>query len=286
MSRSTSSQRSGSRKAFTLIELLVVISIIALLMSLLLPALRSAQKTALLVQGMGRERQLAAGIAAYLADHNDVTPAAWYNNLSGNSPHAAGQPVGGTLASGIPVWDSIGGAMRNHLSGDPRKLWRDPAAAHYEGPDDAWQYSGSHPLSGTASDDIFSPNFFYMSTAVWIQYSPNQSWFPQVWATRNIANVNVDRIHRSGSEVLLFVNESTSQETGTTDIYHRYVNHKTATDHDNFAYLDGHVETKTFTDLHGYLAAMPGPISQTQFGINFETTAAWPLADVLPPAIK
>jgi len=59
-------------KAFTLIELLVVISIIALLVSILLPALRMARKSAQTVQCMSNLRQMGIAAMQYTIDHSDV----------------------------------------------------------------------------------------------------------------------------------------------------------------------------------------------------------------------
>lgn len=60
------------RRGFTLIELLVVISIIAVLVAILLPALRAARETAISVQCLSNLRQSGIAAAAYAADHEGV----------------------------------------------------------------------------------------------------------------------------------------------------------------------------------------------------------------------
>jgi len=62
------------QSAFTLVELLVVISIIAILAALLLPALQSARVRAKVVQCASNERQIGAGMSAFLADHDGAYP--------------------------------------------------------------------------------------------------------------------------------------------------------------------------------------------------------------------
>ena len=58
-------------RAFTIIELLVVVSIIALLIGILLPAIGKARDQAKLSQSQGNLRNLAAANQAYAADWND-----------------------------------------------------------------------------------------------------------------------------------------------------------------------------------------------------------------------
>lgn len=59
-----------TRRAFTLIELLVVISIIALLISILLPALANARKSAQELLSLNNQRQIGVAGASYGSDHN------------------------------------------------------------------------------------------------------------------------------------------------------------------------------------------------------------------------
>ena len=62
------------RKAFTLIELLVVISIIALLIAILLPALGSTRQSAQQLQSTTHIRGLHQGMVVYSQDNNSYYP--------------------------------------------------------------------------------------------------------------------------------------------------------------------------------------------------------------------
>ncbi len=64
----------GSRIAFTLIELLVVISIIALLIGILLPALGRARQTARKAQCGSNLRQIGIAMFSYATESNDFIP--------------------------------------------------------------------------------------------------------------------------------------------------------------------------------------------------------------------
>lgn len=67
------------KKGFTLIELLVVISIIALLLSILMPSLTKAKEQAMILVCKSNFKQIGAGIHTYISSNNDRLPPTEYN---------------------------------------------------------------------------------------------------------------------------------------------------------------------------------------------------------------
>jgi prepilin-type N-terminal cleavage/methylation domain-containing protein/prepilin-type processing-associated H-X9-DG protein len=99
MKRSPVSSLSHRRGAFTLVELLVVIGIIALLISILLPALNRAKRAANSIKCMSNMRQIGMGMQMYMADHDGMYPVSlyfWSPTQGGARLGSLGQPE---------VWD-------------------------------------------------------------------------------------------------------------------------------------------------------------------------------------
>lgn len=91
--------KTNQSRAFSLIELLVVISIIALILAVLLPALSGARKRSQTVLCQSRLKSIAAGWHMYADDHDDVSvPGRMYNKGGGTGNPENWYDVGNGMA--------------------------------------------------------------------------------------------------------------------------------------------------------------------------------------------
>lgn len=112
-----------TNRAFTLIELLVVISIIALLIGILLPALGAARSSARASVCLGHLRGAGQGVAAYATDNKDFYPGP---NTSGVRLNDNTVDAGDSFGSGKPMqnFDWISPALGESLGAPEDRLER------------------------------------------------------------------------------------------------------------------------------------------------------------------
>lgn len=106
MPRQQLNQSRRERHGFTLIELLVVVAIIAILMALLMPVLRSAREKAMRLVEVNQRRQLGIATFNYAADNDNMIP------------EGKGNPYQRLHGNGVLEMDFVGRLVDPYLGGD------------------------------------------------------------------------------------------------------------------------------------------------------------------------
>jgi len=148
-----------SGRAFTLIELLVVISVIALLISIVLPALGSARETSRRAKCMANLRSIGQGFAMYLSANKGMFP--MVNPLHGSSSTPNDPSLLDLLSeyldAEVPHREEPGNTNTPFVVSDPYKCPSDIAGIGGNAGEPTWKDTGS-------SYEFFPASFMLLGT--------------------------------------------------------------------------------------------------------------------------
>ena len=153
------------RMGFTLVELLVVISIIALLIGILLPALGKARRRTKDVLGMNNQMQIVFAVSSFAMDNNGRYPesVATTTELASNIWHWQ-EPTMMTACSRRPRAEhrSISAYLHSYIK-NASVMFSPSAPVQYEYLQQAWDAGDdwNNPESSYSTDSVYGTYCFY-----------------------------------------------------------------------------------------------------------------------------
>jgi len=168
-------RRIQAAHGFTLVELLVVIGIVAVLIAMLLPALKKAREAAKTIVCESQLRQIGTALVMYAGDNQDRWPPYWYNASPISSVMVEKQPWTAPLAKYIGVRPSKRYEQRLFRFPSPRRREhplprrsRRVVILQDRGIRDRNDHKRRHYHTGTEREhDLFAAQFLNHSPPIW-----------------------------------------------------------------------------------------------------------------------
>lgn len=256
--------KKNNRNGFTLIELLVVISIIALLMSILMPSLAKVKQIAKRRVCASSIKQQMLAMHAYASDHwkypHAVQPGFW--PFGGMSYVEDGKPLPPYVPPGCYDWKPAGQAALwagNYL--DTPELFYCPSARAFKIDTIFTQYQADPATNSRVANgslyDASNINFssLYIGYCYWVDYSFNPASEQTPQARKDTARSHTSAGHTVAITDTIFTQNiplETPDFDDMDDFAHIWSNHidKGQLSGGNIGYNDGAVKWADFRNLH------------------------------------